>query len=111
LAAPTDVRSSGHHHGMGIDDSNLNEDEVRARLRGLLQTAKAEDEFDFACTLMRVRGMEDLGWDPFVETQQLVADLTNLIGQPLVPYTKVRLGLLLYSHLTEVARCTRSLRT
>ena len=38
-----------------------------------------------------------------METQQLVADVTTLIGQPRVPYTKVRLGLLLYSHLTEVA--------
>jgi hypothetical protein len=26
----------------------------------------------------------------------------TLIGTPLVPHTKVRLGLLLYSHLTEV---------
>ena len=102
LTAPTNVRSRGHHLGMGIDNGDTNRDEVGARLRGLLQTAKAEDELEFACTLMRVRGMEDLGWDPFVETQQLVADLTNLIGQSLVPYTKVRLGLLLYSHLTEV---------
>ena len=88
---------------MGIDDSNLHRDEVGSRLRGLFQSAKTEDEFEFACTLMRVCGMEDLGWDPLVETQQLVADVTTLIGQPLVPYTKVRLGLLLYSHLTEVA--------
>ena len=47
---------------MGIDDSNLHGDEVGSRLRGLFQSAKAEDEFEFACTLMRVRGMEDLGW-------------------------------------------------
>lgn len=87
---------------MGIDDINLNAEEVGARLRGLFQTAKAEEEFEFACTLMRVRGMEDLGWDPFVESQQLVTDLMTLIGQPLVADTKVRLGLLLYSHLTEV---------
>ena len=87
---------------MGIDDINLNAEEVGSRLHALFETAKAKDEFEFACTLMRVRGMEDLGWDPFVETHQLVTDLMTLLGAPLVAYTKVRLGLLLYSHLTEV---------
>jgi len=51
---------------------------------------------------MRVRGMEDVGWDPFVETHQLVTDLMTLINAPLVAYTKVSPGLLLYGHLTEV---------
>ena len=46
--------------------------------------------------------MEDFGWDPFVETHQLVEDLLSLIAAPLAPHTQVRLGLLLYSHLTEV---------
>jgi hypothetical protein len=87
---------------MGIDDIELNAEEVGSRLHALFQTARASDEFEFACTLMRVRGMEDVGWDPFVETQQLVTDLMTLINAPLVAYTKVRLGLLLYSHLTEV---------
>ena len=36
---------------------------------------------------MRVRGMEDVGWDPFVETHQLVTDLMTLINAPLVGYT------------------------
>lgn len=87
---------------MGIDDIELNAEEVGSRLHASFQTARASDEFEFACTLMRVRGMEDVGWDPFVETQQLVTDLMTLINAPLVAYTKVRLGLLLYSHLTEV---------
>jgi hypothetical protein len=87
---------------MGIDDINLSAGEVRSRLHALFETAKATDEFGFACTLMRVRGMEDPGWDPFAETHQLVTDLMTLISAPLVTYTKVRLGLLLYSHLTEV---------
>jgi hypothetical protein len=52
--------------------------------------------------LLRVRGLQDAGWDPFVETHQLVDDLMTLIGAPLIGHTKARLGLLLYSHLTEV---------
>jgi len=87
---------------MGINDIELNAEEVGSRLHALFHAAKASDEFEFACTLMRVRGMEDVGWDPFVETHQLVTDLMTLINAPLVTHTKVRLGLLLYSHLTEV---------
>lgn len=88
---------------MGIDDLELKAEQVESRLHALFQAAKASDEFEFACTLMRVRGMEDVGWDPFVETHQLVTDLMTLINTPLVALTKVRLGLLLYSHLTEVS--------
>ena len=87
---------------MAIDAYELNDDEVKERLHLLFEAAKDADEFEFGCTLLRVRGLESAGWDPFVETHRLVEDLMTLIGAPLVPHTKVRLGLLLYSHLTEV---------
>jgi hypothetical protein len=87
---------------VAIDDFEFTADEVRARFQALFEAAKAEDEFEFACTLLRVRGMEAAGWDPFVETHQLVNDLMALSGAPLIVHTKARLGLLLYSHLTEV---------
>lgn len=88
---------------MAIDDYEFNAEEVASRLHSLFEAAKRQDEFEFASTLLRIRGMEDVGWDPFGETHQLVEDLMTLAGTPLVPHTKVRLGLLLYSHLTEVA--------
>lgn len=75
---------------------------MEARLHKLFEAAKQTDEFEFGCTLLRVRGMEDAGWDPLVETSHLVDDLMTLITAPLRNHTKVRLGLLLYSHLTEV---------
>jgi hypothetical protein len=84
-----------------LDDPSLTPDEVQPRLHDLFEAAKQADEFEFGCTLLRVRGMETAGWDPFVETSHLVEDLMALIGAPLVGHTKVRLGLLLYSHLTE----------
>lgn len=80
----------------------LDVDEVGRRLHALFEAAKAADEFEFACTLLRVRGMESAGWDPFEETSSLVHDLVRLIEAPLEGHTRVRLGLLLYSHLTEV---------
>ncbi len=87
---------------MAIDELRIAPDEAAARLHALFEAAKTEDEFEFACTLLRVRGLEDLGWDPFVETHLLVGDLTALISAPLRAHTQIRLGLLLYSHLTEV---------
>jgi hypothetical protein len=87
---------------MAIDGPNFEPEEVRRRVHALFEAAKGRDEFEFGCTLLRVRGMEDVGWDPFVETLTLVDDLMSLIASPLVGHTKVRLGLLLYSHFTEV---------
>ena len=86
---------------MALDDYAFTAEDVKSRLHGLFDAAKAVDEFEFGCTLLRVRGLETAGWDPFGETQQLVEDLMALIGAPLVPHTKIRLGLLLYGHLTE----------
>jgi hypothetical protein len=87
---------------MAIDRIDFSPEDVEERLHALFEAAKTADEFEFACTLLRLRGMEDAGWDPFVETQRLVEDLMALIDTPLVGHTKIRLGLLLYSHLTEV---------
>src|SRR3954454_21299976 len=85
---------------MAIDDHAFGTEEVKSRVHELFEAAKTADEFEFGCTLLRVRGMERPGGGPFGETHQLVEDLMTL-GAPLVPHTKVRLGLLLYSRLTE----------
>jgi hypothetical protein len=95
------IHDGDHHVGMAIDDYAFNAEDVKSRLHGLFDAAKTVDEFEFGCTLLRVRGMESAGWDPFGETHQLVEDLMTLVGTPLMPHTKVRLGLLLYSHLSE----------
>jgi hypothetical protein len=88
--------------GVAIDSYDFKPVEVGARVQALFEAAKAADEFEFGCTLLRTRGMESAGWDPFVETHRLVEDLMGLIGAPLVGHSKVRLGLLHYSHVTEV---------
>lgn len=68
----------------------------------LFGRARDTDEFEFACTLLRVRGMEDVGWDPLEETAALFNDIASLLQTPLNDHARIRLGLLLYSHLTEV---------
>jgi hypothetical protein len=96
------VRANDQYLSVAIDDFDFTADEVQSRLHAAFEAARGKDEFEFACTLLRMRGMEDAGWDPFVETYRLVEDLTALVAAPLAVHTKVRLGLLLYSHLTEV---------
>jgi len=68
----------------------------------LFNRAREADEFEYVCALLRIRGMEDEGWDPLEETQRLYNDIGSLMEAPLNDYARVRLGLLLYSHLTEV---------
>ena len=53
---------------MALDDFSFTPEEAHARLSILFEAAKSADEFEFGCTLLRVRGLEDVGWDPFVET-------------------------------------------
>jgi hypothetical protein len=87
---------------MAIDGFTIAAADVPSRLHALFDEARSVDEFEFGCALLRFRGMQDAGWDPFVETQLLVEDLMALISAPIRAHTQVRLGLLLYSHLTEV---------
>jgi hypothetical protein len=65
---------------MAIDDYAFTTEDVKSRLHGLFDAAKAVDELEFGCTLLRVRGMESAGWDPFGETHQLVEDLMTLVS-------------------------------
>jgi hypothetical protein len=80
----------------------MNRKEMHKIIEDLFVRAKAADEFEYACCLLRVRGMEDAGWDPLMETQALYSDILGLVQAPIQPHTRARLLLLLYCHLTEV---------
>lgn len=86
----------------GREQAEFVEEDVARVIDGLFSRARQVDEFEYASTLLRVRGMGDPGWDPLVETGELVDDLVSLLQVPLNDHTRLRLGLLLYSHLTEV---------
>jgi hypothetical protein len=72
-------------------------------LRPLFAAAKAADEFEFCCGLLRIRGMEDVGWDPTSESFQLIQQVVSLVQAPLDKQLSFRLTLFLYSHVTEMA--------
>ena len=62
----------------------------------LFNQAREADEFEYVCALLRIRGMEDAGWDPLEETQHFYNDIGALMEAPLNDYARIRLGLLLY---------------
>ena len=85
---------------MENNQPKIDPDEI---LRPLFQKAKEVDEFEFCCTLLRIRGMESSGWDPLQESDQLTHQLLSLISSPLIDRLKIRLLLFLYCHLTEMS--------
>ena len=71
-------------------------------LNDLFLKAKQKDEFEYICALLRIRGMESAGWDPFEETQNLFNDMVSLVQAPLKGSAQARLLLFIYCHITEV---------
>jgi hypothetical protein len=74
--------------------------DARRIFEELFNRAREADEFEYACTLLRLRGMEEAGWDPLEETAALFKDVGSLLQTPLNDLARIRLGLL--PHLTEV---------
>jgi hypothetical protein len=66
--------------------------------------------FEWACTMVRVTGMKDAGWDSYTESIALLSDITQLMGLELptdrFPHpanTQARLALIAYSHMIEMS--------
>lgn len=71
-------------------------------LSSLFQSAKEKDEFEFVCTLLRVRGMESVGWDTLEESRILIMQLLSIIEAPIENTFRKRMLLLLYCHILEM---------
>jgi hypothetical protein len=70
---------------------------------------KVHRMFEWACTMVRVTGMADAGWDSYIESQALLQDITNLMTLelpvekfPSPSHTHARLALIAYSHMIEM---------
>jgi hypothetical protein len=73
-----------------------------ADLELLFNKAKEHDEFEFGCTLLRIRGLESAGWDSLIESEKLVEEFLSFLNTPLDGMFKMRMLLLIYSHITEM---------
>lgn len=74
----------------------------RRMLGALFDSAKQIDEFEFCCALIRIRGLEDPGWDPMRESYQLTRQLLDMIESPIEAGFRLRLMLFLYCHVAEM---------
>jgi len=70
---------------------------------------KVHRMFEWACMMVRVTGMKDAGWDSYIESQELLQDITNLMAVELPAdkfsspsNTHARLALIAYSHMIEM---------
>lgn len=68
----------------------------------LFQRARQQDEFEFVCTLLRFRGMEDQGWDTLEESWKLISQVLAQTEAPIQADFRLRLHLFLYCHVTEM---------
>jgi len=71
-------------------------------LKELFDKARVADEFEFCCTLLRMRGCQDAGWDPLIESEHLINQTLTLVNSPVDELFRRRLMLFLYCHLCEM---------
>ncbi|KAA0228238.1 hypothetical protein FCG40_03115 [Fimbriimonadia bacterium ATM] len=71
-------------------------------LKELFEKARAKDEFEFGCTLLRIRGCQDAGWDPLIESDHLIHQTVAFLNSPIDELFRRRLMLFLYCHLCEM---------
>src|SRR2546430_6328615 len=80
----------------------FNGEQIHALLDRLFDAALNAEEFEYCCTLLRVRGIMPATWDPLAESYAFTQQLTALINAPSREDLRLGLILLLYCHLTEM---------
>ena len=72
-------------------------------LNNLFLAAVEKSPFDALCTILRVDGMSDPGWDPLEESQATIEHYAALAkAETTSKRRKMRLGVLIYCHITEM---------
>jgi hypothetical protein len=96
----------------------MTEEDIEATRRKYIDSLKtlflpedpvSNDIVNYFASLLRIVGMEDKGWDPYLESRAILEDL-NAILQTDLPGAKFpdkdltiwRMGLLMYSHIVEM---------
>ena len=69
----------------------------------------SNDIVQYFASLLRIVGMEDKGWDPYLESRGILEDLNAILQTehadnifPDKDFTMWRMGLLMYSHIVEM---------
>jgi len=71
-------------------------------LQPIFETAKTKSEFEFIMVLLRIRGLQDAGWDPWENTIDVVKTISKL-HQAAKFNASIHLQLWLYGHIIEAS--------
>jgi hypothetical protein len=76
----------------------------------VFRRARARSEFFFVMALLRVRGIEDAGWDPYETTLHASKGILQLSSTAQDFYTQRNVQLWIYGHLVEAAEPYETIR-
>jgi len=103
VAVPQLIRWSIRRHSLTRTDAMA---EPGDYLSGIIQRAFKKNGFDTLCTLLRVDGMSDPGWDPFEETRAALEEynwILERVQEEKGDKAALRIGLLMYCQLVEMS--------
>lgn len=81
-------------------------DEYKNQFVELFNAAASKDTFEYICTLVRVGGMQDAGWDPAFEITKALEDFSQVATQALSDgelEKYFRIAILTYCHALEMS--------
>ncbi len=81
-------------------------DKIATHLTALdpvFESARKRCEFEFVCSLLRVRGLEDPGWDPYETTLHSIPLILQASDQVESPVAQKHLQLWIYLHILEAS--------
>jgi hypothetical protein len=92
-----------------LDDSGFKKIYLDSTLKYLgcfspaFEKAKATSEFEFILSLLRVRGVQDTGWDPYETTAQMIPTMVSLYEKAETYEAERHLQLWIYGHIVEAS--------
>ena len=75
-------------------------------LKDIFLKAQKKNGLEYIYTLLRVGGMKDGGWDPFVEAEETLNDFSKILrrtNKDKISKRSFRFGLLIYCHAIEMS--------
>jgi len=84
---------------------SISRDDYAKYLNDLFFRSLSKNSFDTLCSLLRVSGLQDAGWDPFEESEEAFEDYNWLLEKATSERSEKsgwRIGLLMYCQLIEM---------
>ncbi len=74
------------------------------RIKPLFDLAKGSNEFEYACTLIAYKSLQEPGWEPFDNTIEIFDSMNKLKDRTKDEFTKLNLIFWVYGHIVEASQ-------